>query len=178
MLFPKLPRFNPKSSKGLIAKMEKTLDVHSAFLENIKADNGILIRRNADGGITIESNGGGGTSSGLPFRLSVSDMDGERINCTAGFWTHKLNDPYEFQPQGFWAGDPADLPNDCIQLEIGHNYAYVEIPTAEWGVSSEYPLNATTYLRRCIFHVEIEETGGVRNIVGSVEKTNAGDIWT
>lgn len=52
-------KFRPESSKGIVAEMEKVLDSHSYFLENIKAGAGVVITKNAEGGITIDSYGGG-----------------------------------------------------------------------------------------------------------------------
>ena len=63
MIFNKCHRFNPKTSKGLIAKIEKTLDTHSSFLENIKEGRGLVLVKNASGGITIESTATGGAAA-------------------------------------------------------------------------------------------------------------------
>jgi hypothetical protein len=79
-LFPKQPKFRPTTSNGIIAKMEKVLDTHSDFLENIKEGTGIIISKNAQGGITINANPnmqgrGGGTWSGAVWYLGDMKYD-------------------------------------------------------------------------------------------------------
>ncbi len=112
----------------------------------------------------------GSDSEGTYYSLSVKNTSGSLIRCSGGEWTHKTNDPVVFYDQDFWAGS-APTPDGCIQLNAGMNYAYIEIPNGVWGISGEYPKSGTTYLRRCIFSVDIFD-----GVISSILPRNAGDI--
>jgi len=81
MYFIGNPKFRPETSQGIVAQMEKVIDTHSYFLENIKAGAGVVITKNADGGITIESNGGsGGTVAEGDYAFKVYAVETDSVN--------------------------------------------------------------------------------------------------
>ena len=114
--------------------------------------------------------------------LSVATHAGTTITCTGGHWTHRTT-VHEIPAKSFWYGAEESIPDGAAQLSAGDIFVYVEIPGnvmegIYWGVSSSYPESSTTYLRRCIFSITIENIEGVLTPTGPITVRNAGDLFS
>lgn len=89
MIAGKIPRFNPKDGKGILRRMQKAIDLHSQFNENINAEEGISVDKNANGSLTWrltrpQTTSGGGCWSGCVWYLGRLVWDFSRENGVPG----------------------------------------------------------------------------------------------
>lgn len=165
MLYTKQPKFNPRNSKGLLARIQNVLDAHSSFIENIQEGDNILIRKNANGGITIDSTakGGGGAVGSYGFSIYATEDAGDYVTSILGGPAQALGQaPYIYQDKEIGILNSGDL----IWLEYSlTNFSWN--PTIKSGTSD--------FSNPAIYYVVLGQVGSqyVRNVrqdrLGAVE---------